>query len=121
MANIIYSFLANAPANKKISSGGVNSPPINLQYSIATSSAALQSTLNTMYRGTTLEGLVEGVGNYGWQKFVAQKSGVITATVRGGSGGISLKNSVTINAVTGAVSGTNARKPRSWSKVSWQF
>lgn len=58
-----------------------------------------------------LAGKVTGIG-YGWQKYIIPSSGKLKFTVRGGAGGSTGKAGYTINATTGAVSGSGNRPGR---------
>lgn len=113
MANIVYKFLA-CPANKHFTATGGATMSDELNYvGIAKNNAtSLNATLTSMYQGTSLEGLVSGVGAWSWQKFVCPKRGKMTATVRGGAGGVSSATAISINAVTGAASDGKSKPGR---------
>lgn len=115
MANeVVYSFLAcpNNSTYRNFALGGAISTDRQVRGMAGGDNAALQSTIDSMYSGTALQGLVTAVGGRSWQKFVCDKKGMMTATIRGGAGGLSTKSAVTINATTGVVSDGKSRPGR---------
>lgn len=117
---ITYKFLATTAANHWTAIGG-STMSIQHYVGIANNNAAtLQTQLNTMYKGTSLEGLVTGVGAFSWQKFICPANGVMTATVRGGAGGVASAKAVTINANTGVASDSKS-SPGRGAKVVGSF
>lgn len=91
--------------------------PSGYNYIGVDSPTTIATHINNEYASDpNLSGKIEGIG-YGWQKFVIPTSGKIKFTVRGSAGGVSGVAGYTINATTGAVTGSGNR-PRTWSEIS---
>lgn len=86
--------------------------PTSYSYIGVDTAANIVAAINNAYADdSNLAGKVTGIG-YGWQKYEIPSSGKVKFTVRGAAGGATGKSGYSINADTGAISGTGNRPGR---------